>query len=111
MRRTRSIALSLSIATGLILWFTMSAAEPPGKWQIRAAMPSARTEVAAVELGGKIYVWVDMTKAGSWSRSMTPQGTVGGSARRCRNRCIMSALRQRMAKFTCSVAISPAWVQ
>ena len=31
--------------------------EPPrGKWEIRAPMPSARTEVAAAELGGKIYV-------------------------------------------------------
>jgi N-acetylneuraminic acid mutarotase len=27
-----------------------------GQWQSRAAMPSARTEVAAVELGGDIYV-------------------------------------------------------
>jgi len=31
-------------------------AELPGHWQSRAPMPSARTEVAAVELGGKIYV-------------------------------------------------------
>ena len=31
-------------------------AQLPGKWITRAPMPSARTEVAAVELGGKIYV-------------------------------------------------------
>src|SRR5688572_14435964 len=72
MRRTRSIALSLSIATGLILWFTMSAAEPPGKWQIRAAMPSARTEVAAVELGGKIYVMGGYDKGGQLVEEYDP---------------------------------------
>ena len=31
-------------------------AQLPGKWITRAPMPSARTEVAAVELDGKIYV-------------------------------------------------------
>ena len=31
-------------------------AQLPGKWTTRAPMPSARTEVAAVEISGKIYV-------------------------------------------------------
>ena len=32
-------------------------AQLPGKWTTRAPMPSARTEVAAVEISGKIYVF------------------------------------------------------
>src|SRR5215475_14691295 len=44
--------------------FLSAAAEPRGKWDIRAPMPSARTEVAAVELGGKIYVMGGYEKDG-----------------------------------------------
>src|SRR5919108_2803170 len=44
----------------------------PGKWEIRALMPSARTEVAAVELGGKIYVMGGYGKNGDLVEEYDP---------------------------------------
>jgi N-acetylneuraminic acid mutarotase len=41
-----------------------AADSPPGKWQSRAPMPSARTEVAAAETGGIIYVIGGLEKHG-----------------------------------------------
>ncbi|HEX5608121.1 MAG TPA: kelch repeat-containing protein, partial [Candidatus Binatia bacterium] len=47
-------------------------AELPGHWQSRAPMPSARTEVAAVELGGKIYVIGGYEKGGNLIEEYDP---------------------------------------
>ena len=47
-------------------------AELPGHWQSRAPMPSARTEVAAVELGGKIYVLGGYEKGGNLVEEYDP---------------------------------------
>src|SRR5262245_53642006 len=51
MRTAQKLALSL-----LVFLSVNAHAEPPGKWQSRAPMPSERTEVAAAEVGGKIFV-------------------------------------------------------
>jgi N-acetylneuraminic acid mutarotase len=51
----------------------VSAAAPPqGKWEIRTPMPSTRTEVAAVELGGKIYVMGGLEKNGDLLEEYDP---------------------------------------
>ena len=56
----------LPAACLLLLGFIIpnARAELPGKWQSRAPMPSARTEVAAVEVGGKIFVIGGYDKGG-----------------------------------------------
>jgi len=52
---------------------TLSAGEPaPGKWEILAPLPSARTEVAAVELGGHIYVMGGYEKNGDLVEAYDP---------------------------------------
>ena len=51
----------------------LKAAEPPGKWEIRAPMPTARTEVAAVELGGQIYVMGGYEKNGDLVEAYDPK--------------------------------------
>jgi len=48
-------------------------AQLPGTWQKRAPMPSARTEVAAVELGGKIYVMGGYEKGGDLVEEYDPK--------------------------------------
>src|SRR5262249_6987516 len=55
--------------------FVSAAAQPRGKWEIRAPMPSARTEVAAVELGGKIYVMGGYEKGGDLLEEYNPGKT------------------------------------
>jgi len=50
------ISALLCLLILLIAANVVAGADLPGHWQIRAAMPSARTEVAAAELGGRIYV-------------------------------------------------------
>jgi hypothetical protein len=52
--------------------FASAAAQPQGKWEIHAPMPSARTEVAAVELGGKIYVIGGYEKGGDLMEEYDP---------------------------------------
>jgi len=49
----RLLFVAISLATTLI---TAAAAQAPGRWTDGAPMLSSRTEVAAAELGGKIYV-------------------------------------------------------
>ena len=48
-------------------------AEPPGKWQIRAPLPSSRSEVAAAELAGKIYVIGGYGKNGNLVEAYDPE--------------------------------------
>src|SRR5438132_10329006 len=63
-----------------------SAVEPPrGKWELRAPMPSARTEVAAAELGGKIYVMGGYEKNGDLVEEYDPAKNIW--------RCCASLLR------------------
>src|SRR4029450_6818477 len=52
--------------------FASAAAQPRGKWEIRAPLPSARTEVAAAELGGKIYVMGGYEKHGDLLEEYDP---------------------------------------
>src|SRR5262245_8179917 len=52
--------------------FVSATAQPRGKWEIRAPMPSARTEVAGVELGGKIYVIGGYEKGGDLLEEYDP---------------------------------------
>src|ERR1051325_821330 len=52
--------------------YRIALAELPGHWQRRAPMPSARTEVAAVELGGKIYVIGGYEKGGNLIEEYDP---------------------------------------
>src|SRR6266581_5098802 len=53
--------------------FASAAAQPRGKWEIRAPLPSARTEVAAAELGGKIYVMGGYEKGGDLVEEYDPK--------------------------------------
>ena len=53
MRAMIIFAFNLIVAISLP---ANASAQLPGKWTTRAPMPSARTEVAAVEISGKIYV-------------------------------------------------------
>ena len=55
MRAHRPIAGLIGLSLIIVLQ-TATAAQLPGKWRTRAAMPSSRTEVAAVELGGRVFV-------------------------------------------------------
>src|ERR1051326_1330369 len=48
--------IALSFAVVGLLALSLRAAELRGRWEVRAPMPSARTEVAAAESGDKIYV-------------------------------------------------------
>src|SRR5580765_2521927 len=52
--------------------FAGAAAQPRGKWEIRAPLPSARTEVAAAELGGKIYLMGGYEKNGDLLEEYDP---------------------------------------
>ena len=52
--------------------YRIALAELPGHWQRHAPMPSARTEVAAVELGGKIYVIGGYEKGGNLIEEYDP---------------------------------------
>src|SRR5215831_5776805 len=83
--------------------FVSAAAEPRGKWEIRAPMPSARTEVAAVESGGKIYVMGGYEKGGdlleeydpgkdSWRRRASLDKMLGGGTRQRRREKLLKAL-------------------
>ena len=47
-------------------------AQSQGKWSGRAPMPSARTEVAVVELAGKIYVIGGFSKSGDLVEEFDP---------------------------------------
>ena len=67
---TLLILASLSVVT------PSQAAELPGKWEIRAPMPSARTEVAAVELGGQIYVMGGYEKNGDLVEAYDPKQNI-----------------------------------
>jgi len=46
--------------------------EGPGKWTTRTPMPSSRTEVAVVELGGKIYVIGGFSESGDLVEEFDP---------------------------------------
>jgi hypothetical protein len=60
-----SVAFALNLLILACIHASAGAANSlPGKWQIRASMPSARTEVAAAELGGKIFVMGGLEKHG-----------------------------------------------
>jgi N-acetylneuraminic acid mutarotase len=92
----KSTYRAVLLFTSLFDWSLNAAKQLPGKWQIRTPMPSARTEVAAVELGGKIYVMGLYEKNGdlveaydpaqnSWGRrasSPRPLHHVGATAAR-----------------------------
>src|SRR5918993_3097016 len=52
----KNIYTAVFLFSSLFCWPLNAAEQLRGKWQIRTPMPSVRTEVAAVELGGKIYV-------------------------------------------------------
>ncbi len=65
---------SAAMVMTALAYSTLSAVEPaPGKWEIRAAMPSARTEVAAVELGGQIYIMGGYEKNGDMAETYDPK--------------------------------------
>ena len=46
----------------------------PGKWTVRAPLPSPRTEVAAVQLSGKIFVIGGLGKSGDLLEEYDPSG-------------------------------------
>lgn len=52
------ILCKLALVTALFMWFTGAAAAPQagGSWSESAAMPTARSELAVTQLGGRIYV-------------------------------------------------------
>src|SRR2546427_10247113 len=65
--------LELSLVFVFFLRSLTGASETlPGKWELRAPMPSARTEVAAAELGGKIYVMGGYEKNGDLLEEYDP---------------------------------------
>ena len=65
--------LELSLVFVFFLRSLTGASEAlPGKWELRAPMPSARTEVAAAELGGKIYVMGGYEKNGDLVEEYDP---------------------------------------
>src|SRR5438094_6453952 len=65
--------LELSLVFVFFLRSLTGASEAlPGKWELRAPMPSARTEVAAAELGGKIYVMGGYEKNGDLLEEYDP---------------------------------------
>ena len=69
--------LARAVATGLLLsscfFCSLAGAGPPGNWQIRAPLPSSRTEVAAAEIGGKIYVIGGYGKNGDLVEAYDPR--------------------------------------
>src|SRR5207253_3188100 len=66
--------LELSLVFVFFLRSLTGASETlPGKWELRAPMPSARTEVAAAELGGKIYVMGGYEKGGDLVEEYDPK--------------------------------------
>src|SRR2546428_14175971 len=65
--------LELSLVFVFFLRSLTGASEAlPGKWELRAPMPSARTEVAAAEPGGKIYVLGGYEKNGDLGEEDDP---------------------------------------
>ena len=67
------VVLFLKLLIVACVYTPVSAADsPPGKWQSRAPMPSARTEVAAAQTGGKIYVIGGLEKHGDRVEEYNP---------------------------------------
>jgi len=69
MRIVRLHALGLLLLSFIV---PNARAQLPGKWQSRAPMPSARTEVAAVEVAGKIFVIGGYDKGGQLVEEYDP---------------------------------------
>jgi len=63
----------LGLLSQLLRLSAGDAAQLPGTWQKRTPMPSARTEVAAAELGGKIYVMGGYEKGGDLVEEYDPK--------------------------------------
>jgi hypothetical protein len=55
MRKLRPFFTALFVV-GMLLTAAGACAREPGRWATGAPMPSERSEVAAAEVGGKIYV-------------------------------------------------------
>jgi len=53
---TRLKTLAAALLAGGVLLAAAALAQSTGRWTVGAPMPSARTEVAVTEVGGKIYV-------------------------------------------------------
>ena len=68
MGRTIAVAICLSSCFSL-----SGAAELPGKWQVRAPTPAPRSEVAAAELNGKIYLMGGYVKNGDLLEEYDPE--------------------------------------
>ena len=71
MRRQSVIGI-LSLCVFFLCQQRDARGQPPGVWQQRAPMPSARTEVAAVQLDGKIYVMGGYEKGGDLVEEYDP---------------------------------------
>ena len=56
LRALRVSAVRYPSLLAVFLLLQDAHAQLPGKWNIRAPLQTARTEVAAAELGGKIYL-------------------------------------------------------
>jgi len=72
-----AVPVTTRFATRLIFaWLLIAspsrAAGLPGKWEIRALMPTARTEVGAVDLDGQIYVMGGYEKNGDRVEAYDP---------------------------------------
>ena len=72
VRRRSAIAI-LSLYVFFLFPQREARAQLPGVWQQRASMPSARTEVTAVQLDGKIYVMGGYEKGGDLVEEYDPK--------------------------------------
>jgi N-acetylneuraminic acid mutarotase len=70
--RPRNSTVLCSIALTILALSVQAFAQGGGKWATKAPTPSARTEVAAVALGGKIYVMGGFGKNGDLVEEYNP---------------------------------------
>ena len=69
LKRLIKIIIGLALLDGSV---SDAAAQLPGKWQARASTPVPRSEVAAVELNGKIYLMGGYVKNGDLLEEYDP---------------------------------------
>ena len=67
----RSIPWSLLFVAS-IAWPVVATGQDRGKWTIRASLPSPRTEVAAAQLQGKIFVVGGLGRSGNLFEEFDP---------------------------------------
>ena len=116
MQRRHAVGAAL-FAVAALLAAAVHAQEPPGTgsgtWTLKAPLPAARAEVAAVALDGKLHALGGAVSgtAGPYHDEYDPATDRGARGRRCRKVVTISASRPPAARSTRSAASSARYTK